>query len=787
MKRPNALLSFLLVIGLVYYSFSSLMPKSGTPLSTPESEFSSARALIPLREITKAPHYYGTKDHKRVRVFLENELKALGLETEIQEGYVLNPRGRNLDKPKNILGRIKGSGNGKSLLLLSHYDSALVPSLGASDAGSGVVTILESIRAYLALNKTPINDIIVLFSDCEEIGLDGANLFVNEHPWATNIGLALNFEARGSGGPSNMILETNGGNSNLIGAFIAANPEYPVTSSLMYSIYKMLPNSTDSTVFRESGDIDSFFFAFIDDHFDYHTANDTVENLDLETLQHQGTYLLPLLRYFADADLSALKTEGDSVYVNFPFVKIISYPFSWILPMLLLALVLFIGIVLYGLNRRKLSVKGITKGFVPFLGALIITGLIGYFGWVLLLKVYPHYEEVQHGFKYNGHAYIGFFVFVTAAILTKIYAVYMKHTSVSNLFVAPIFFWLLLNSAVYIFLKGAAYFIIPVFLGLFALWMLLRQERPNLLLLVLISAPAIFLYAPLIQFFPVGLGSDHVFISCIFTVLLLGLLLPIFGFYKKLSFASFLSGGIAICFLISAHLKSDFSETRQKPNSLVYYQNADTGKSYWATYDYILDNWTKGYLGDNPKAASKYIGLAPASKYNKRYTFASKAPTKNIPTFETVLKRDTVIGNLRNITFSIIPKRELNQIGLFADKDIVFKSLSFNGKSVPEDTSGNVYSNRNSDNLLRFYVAENDSLEVSCTIKKDANVSFTVLEYSFDLLTNSQFSINKRPKNTMPKPFIATDAIVVQKSIAIDSLSRIKNDSTTGNPKSNSK
>jgi hypothetical protein len=778
MKRLSAVISLILVIALIYYSFSSLMPRAETSLSPSETEFSTERALIPLREIAKAPHYHGSQDHKRVRIFLENELKDLGFETEIQEGYVLNPERRNLDKPKNILGRIKGSGSGKSLLLLSHYDSALVPSFGASDAGSGVVTILESLRAYLALNKAPVNDIIVLFTDCEEIGLDGAKLFVSEHPWANNIGLALNFEARGSGGPSNMILETNGGNRNLIKAFIEANPKYPVTSSLMYSIYKMLPNSTDSTIFREDGDIDSFFFAFIDDHFDYHTANDNIENLDLETLQHQGSYLLPLLTYFADADLSSLKAEEDNVYVNFPFLKMISYPFSWILAMIFIALTLFIGLVFYGINRRKLSIKGIGKGFVPFLGALIITGLIGYFGWVLLLKVYPQYEEVQHGFKYNGHIYLGFFVFLTIAIFFKIYSAYAKNTTVANLFIAPLVLWILINIAVYMYLKGAAYFIIPVFFGLLALWVLMRQEKPNLLLMVLVAAPAIFLYAPLIQFFPVGLGSDHVFISCIFTVLLLGLLLPIFGFYKKLHLLSLLIATVAVVFFISAHLKSDFSETRQKPNSLVYFQNADTGKSYWVTYDKILDDWTKGYLGDSPEIASKYVRSASGSKYKTSYTFASEASQKNIPLFETVLRQDTVIGNFRNITFSIIPKRNINQIELFAETNILFHSLSFNGKSVPKDSSGNVYSGRRSNKLLRFYVAENDSLEVSYSIKKDAEVSFTVVEYSFDLISNSQFNINQRPKNTMPKPFIVTDAIAIEKSISINSL-QVKTQDTT--------
>ena len=264
MKNLQSLASLFLIAGLVYYSFYSLMPQEGSPSSVSETKFSTERALIPLKEITKAPHYIGTTEHTRVREYLIGQLEELGLETEVQEGFVINPKWKSLDKPKNIIAQIKGSENGKSLLLLSHYDSALTPSYGASDAGSGVVTILETLRAYKASGKKPKNDIIVLFTDAEEVGLDGARLFVKNHPWAKNVGIALNFEARGSGGPSNMIVETNGGNKNLIKAFMEADVTFPVASSLMYSIYKMLPNDTDSTVLREGADIDGFFFAFID-------------------------------------------------------------------------------------------------------------------------------------------------------------------------------------------------------------------------------------------------------------------------------------------------------------------------------------------------------------------------------------------------------------------------------------------------------------------------------------------------------------------------------------------
>jgi len=117
------------------------------------------------------------------------------------------------------------------------------------------------------------------------------------------MGLVLDFEARDSGVLEYMLIETNGGNSNLIREFVTANPEFPVANSLAYSIYKMLPDDTYLTIFRKDRDIDEFNFAFIDDHYDYHTAMDTYERLDKNTLKHQGSYLMPLMHNFSSSDL----------------------------------------------------------------------------------------------------------------------------------------------------------------------------------------------------------------------------------------------------------------------------------------------------------------------------------------------------------------------------------------------------------------------------------------------------------------------------------------------------
>ncbi|WP_068590393.1 M20/M25/M40 family metallo-hydrolase [Cochleicola gelatinilyticus] len=763
MRKLSGVLSLLIILLLLYLSFFTLMPQKGKDAKTPLTEFSSERALIPLKEISKAPHYLGSKEHERVRNYLVAQLEALGLETEIQEGFVLNTSSKSLDKPKNIVARIKGENPTKSLLLLSHYDSALVPSNGASDAGSGIVTILESLRAYQASGKTPKNDVIILFSDGEEIGLDGAKLFVNEHPWAKNIGLILNFEARGSGGPSNMILETNHGNSNLIKGFIAANPKFPVSSSLMYSVYKLLPNSTDSTVFRERGDIDSFFFAFIDDHYDYHTANDTFENLDRNTLQHQGSYLLPLLHYFADADLSQLRSETDNVYVNLPFLKLISYPFSWILPMLLLCAALFIVLLFFGISKGKLKGRTIAKGFGTFLLSLVLCGGIGYFGWILLLKLYPQYNEIQHGFTYNGHAYIAFFVLLSLAILFKLYKRYSKKDFVAGLYVAPLTFWLLVNIVVVIYLKGAAFFVIPLFFGLISLFLLIHQERPSLLLLAFLAAPALFILGPLIQFFPVGLGLKMLVISCVFTVLLFGLLLPVFGFYVWKNISSLICFILAIVFFITAHIRSDFSEKRQKPNSLLFYKDADTNQSYWLTYDSFIDDWTKGYLGEDPETASNKNLITSYSKYSRGYSFIAEAPNKNIPKPAIEKTLDTIYSGNRDVTFTIYPNRNVNQIELYAATPHAITNISFNGKNLPlRDRTNSIFASKDKNNLIRHYVSDGDSLRVTYSSTSEIPIKFTLQEYSFDLMSHPQFSINPRPKTMMPKPFVVTDAVVLK-------------------------
>ncbi|MFV8356414.1 M28 family peptidase [Flavobacterium sp. XS1P32] len=752
-------LFILVILGLIYFT---MMPHWTSDEAAPPAEFSTKRALMQVEAISKKPHYVGSQEHEVVADYLIKELNKLGLETAVQQGYTLSNWG-NLVQSKNILARIKGTNTAKSLLLLSHYDSAPHSfSKGASDAGSGVATILESVRAFLYAKTPHKNDIIILFSDAEELGLNGAALFVTQHQWAKEVGLVLNFEARGSSGPSYMLMETNAGNAGLVKEFAAANATFPVSNSLMYSIYKMLPNDTDLTVFREQANIQGYNFAFIDDHYNYHTAQDDSNHLDKNTLAHQGSYLMPLLKYFSNADLSTTKANEDYIYFTIPFT-FISYPFSWILPMMAVAIVLFIFLLFLGRAKRILSFREILTGFIPFIGALLVAGSLTFFGWKGLLAVYPQYNDLLNGFTYNGHAYIAAFVLLSLAICFLFYNRFSANKVTMNHYVAPLFLWILINGAIAFRLQGAGFLIIPVFLALFIFGVFIVTQRSNKILNLICSIPALIIIVPFIQMFPVGLGLKVLFGSAILTVLTFGLLLPVFGAFAKKGMWSVLFFVLAICFFAKTHSESGYEYGKAKSNSLLYLYNADTGKANWATYDKNLDSWTKAYLGKNPKDAAALNEYPLFSKYNSGFTYATPAPKKNLATPTITFLEDRIEGNKRYLKIKITPNRTVNRYDIFANEKMAIHDFIANG--VTTLSQKNSLYERKGKKIVSYYVVNNAPLEIQFNINIATVLDMELMESSFDLMTNPLFKIEKRENWMMPTPFVLNDAVVIRQKI----------------------
>ena len=762
MKKYTSLISVIILILTFYWSYSDLIPSKVSNEINSNTEFSIKNAQTHLKIISKEPHYTGSKGHLIVQNYIVNELNKMGLSPKVENQVAIN-KGRSSTNTANITASIKGYETGKSLVLLSHYDSRHHSSLGASDAGSGVVTILEGIRAFLAKNKKPKNDIHIVFTDAEEIGLIGAQAFIDSSPLAKNIGLVINYEARGSGGPSYMLMETNGKNSQLLTEFIKAKPNYPVANSLMYSIYKMLPNDTDLTIFREYGDINGLNFAFIGDHFDYHTEQDSFERLDIETLIHQADYFTTTLNYFAYSDLSNLNSEVDQVYTNFPFVTLLHFPFSWILPLLIFSVIIFTFLLFIGIKSDRMSIKSITSGFIPFLSSLATCLVVSILLWKLIVFLYPSYNDILHGFTYNGYQYIIAFSFLNFWIVFRIYqSFFLKHKGF-DLLVAPLFFWIILNFLIFIYLKGAAYFIVPVYLALLILGLLIflkNNKSLKVFLATLLSVPLVYIFAPQLRMFPVGLGLSNLFITGGFIVLMFGLLVPVFKSISSNKFYIIAVGSCSFLFFLMASFNSDYNVNNRKPNSIVFINDIDKNESYWATYDNVLDDFTQQFF-ENYIVQDNLNDKAFFSKYNTSYKHYNKTANRSIKPSNIVKVRDSVIDDLRYITLIIKPQRLINKFSLYSDEPISFENIGI--QNVFVNKGDELKSIRNL--FTYYYTPYDDSLKIDLVINKEIKPSLQIFETSFDLISNTLFDIKPRSEYMMAMPFVTNDAVITKQKI----------------------
>jgi Peptidase family M28 len=339
-------------------------PPAPQPADAPADVFSAGRAAQVLQELvgTGIPHPLASAADARIREQLVQHLNALGVATELQEGWACDlvlACGRVV----NIIGRIEGTEPASAgVLLAAHYDS--VPAgPGAGDDGIGVASILEIARV-LKQQPQRRHPIILLIDEGEEAGLLGARLFVAERPEAHTIKAAVNLDARGDSGPS-LMFET-GQATNWALRMFAGVVARPMSNSLYYFVYKLLPNDTDFTVFKATG-YEGFNFALIGDVERYHTPQDRLENLDLGSLQHQGQNALSVVQALAMADLATPPAAG-AVFFDVFSRALWHWPASW---SLWLGLALTAALV-YALRSVKRRVGVTALAIVYGLAALMI-------------------------------------------------------------------------------------------------------------------------------------------------------------------------------------------------------------------------------------------------------------------------------------------------------------------------------------------------------------------------------------------------------------------------------
>lgn len=768
--RVNAV-SVKLVAGVLGYLFILLVaalslylqrPPAPVPANAPQTDFSSARAMELVKVIAARPHPPGSAEHARVRDYLVTQLAGLGAQPEVQntstvDGRGIPYRGGNI---YNVLGRLRGTDNSRALMLSGHYDSVSTGP-GASDDGSGVAAILETVRA-LKSGPPLKNDVIVLFTDAEEVGLLGAQAFMNEHPWAKDVGLVLNFEARGNSGAATMF-ETSNGNGWLIGEFAKAAP-YPLANSLSYEIYKILPNDTDLTVFKRDG-MAAMNFAFLEGVTHYHTALDNVESINEASLQHQGTHVLALARHFGNLDLRNT-SAANAVYFN-PFgFTLIRYSSALILPLAILVTLIFIAVVVLGFKRHLLSVSGLLIGFFSFLVSIVISyGAISVL-WSLIRGLHPAYRTIIQGDVYNSGIYLIAFVALSLALTSAFYLLLRRWIDLENLAIGALTVWLLLMILTSVMLPGASFvFTWPLLFSVVALGvMFLSSEdaahRPDSVKRVAVlsvgAIPALLIVVPTIYLIFVGLTLGMVGAVMVFVVLLSGLLIPHLSFIPasvKWVLPALLLA-VSVVLLIAGSFTSGSDRNHAMQNTVFYGLDADASKAVWASADAGTDSWTQQFFnGANSAPLSEYF------PFNSRPFLQAQAPVAQLDAPQVEVVNDETNNNQRTLRLRVKSPRQAQIITLAVDADAQVTSSSVNGKEIKGRYGAGIPW------ALRYYGLPQDGIEVTLVSSKAGTpISVRVVDQSYGLPTGGQISVQPRSENMMPAMLPFTDSTFVTKS-----------------------
>jgi hypothetical protein len=395
LRHPVALL---LIAAL---ALLAAMRSMSTPVpvgaDAPDVVFSADRADAILRDLLqeKRPHVAGSPLNAVVSDRILRHFRDAGYQPELQTRFHCNPLYGACSPVQNIIAVRQGSIGKHSILLTAHYDSTWAGP-GAADGGAGVAVVLEIAR-MLADFPPFENDVVFLITDSEENGLIGADAFAGHHALFPAVRMVINLEARGVTGPSAMF-ETGEGNRSVI-RILSKNVPRPVANSLVYELYKRMPNDTDYTVYKRRG-VMGVNFAFAQGVALYHSTLDDPDHLDAGSLQHHGDNAWGMLTALGDRKLTDLYHSEDAGYIDLFGTRLSHYPVS-----IAGGLALFLGVwsmIAIGLAfRKEFRYRQLRWGLLalPALCAAIVLG--GYLlSWPL--GRWPDLHPLEHPYPWVG-------------------------------------------------------------------------------------------------------------------------------------------------------------------------------------------------------------------------------------------------------------------------------------------------------------------------------------------------------------------------------------------------
>ena len=587
--------------GAIYLTLFLISPPAPLSVDAPGTAFSAGRAMEDLEVIAREPHPIGVSPaHGCVRDYLLGEIHALGLEPQVQDTFGLRlwgPASGYISGGfvENILVRLRGTNPEGAILLSSHYDST-PGGPGGADSGSGVVTILEILRALRA--GPPLRqDVIIIFFDGEEPGTFGAHAFVAQHPWFVDVRFVVNMDMFRAGPP--MLVSSSQGNGMLIQA-LARTSSKPAYISFPFDL---IPTETDFLPFAQTvvpgAEIDAGGLST-----KTHTALDRPDDVDPRSLQQAGDQMLAMVRYLGDRP--ALGTNiPDQTF--FPVMgMLVHYPVRLAWAFAVVAGLCFLGMIIYGFRKAELTWRGLGLGFLVFLLSLVLSVVLVNLIWRCILAFHPEYAYVSFSWYRpqlsDDFLYaVGFIVLALAVVISSI-AVARKRISTFNLAAGALVIWFPLTIATTILVPATSYMLTWVLLaGSLALLLAIAvRSKKNSWILSGLSflasgLLAIFLWIPLfyitILMGPMGPGFPLLSMLIVLVAIWLGSMTPILDWITSLKRwllpAAALLG--ALSFLVAGHFLVGKDSPPPLVNPVGYWLDADEREAYWVAFSDRLD------------------------------------------------------------------------------------------------------------------------------------------------------------------------------------------------------
>ncbi|WP_149359167.1 M20/M25/M40 family metallo-hydrolase [Lolliginicoccus suaedae] len=701
-SRRAGLLGLVILLLVAMFSAAMLRMPDPLPADAESGQFSAGRALEVVGKVAQAPHPAGTAEHARVRDYIVGELEGMGLLASVEEAVGRTPE--HLDDPdlvdlaraQNIVARLPGTDPTGSVYLAAHYDS-VASGPGANDDGAGVAVVLETVRALVAGDAPLRNDLVVLITDAEELGLIGAEAYARGFSDDDPPRVVINHEARGARGPV-LLFRTTSPNDTLIRDVAGAAPHL-IADSATSAFAAALPNDTDFSALDVAG-FTILDLAYIGGGAYYHNVVDTPAHVDPSTVQQFGDNTLAMARVLGGADLRASEPREDLVYFSVPGGALITYP-TWLATVLALVSLAGLGALLFS-SRRAVPLRRVVLGGLSTFAAIVAGAGVVLVMWWAVNQVRPGYAALTDA--YRPWFYYGAVIAGALAALTGWYHL-GRRMGATALAYGGLGVVTIAGAVLSFAVPVAGHFVTLPALGAVA-GALVSRVVPGAWRVLATTAgllpAAFFLSVALWPSLQIGMSQAALLIVgpvVLLAVLLAPLLEAVWPRRRGVLIpVTALAGvvGLAGCGLAV----DTFSPETPEPVSLTYAMDVSSGEAMWMS-SIPPNRWSADYVDTKRELVAPFTHLSEVPLHT------GPAEPSDLPQPELDVIADDVQGNERTLDLRLGSERGAGAVGVFYESADTIRSLTVDGREVlPVPTAGFVFHAPPAEGLEITIVAE---------------------------------------------------------------------------------